>query len=117
LKRARFCASLRHLFLKLCEKFRLIDDVPLVRPVAHGLALDRAGLPAAPICADAFPATAGGLAEVPCAPDYAYLTTPHPVAVLTHEQVAERARQLLPRIVTTVTAAPPAAARQEQQAS
>jgi hypothetical protein len=72
--------------------------------VADGIALERAGVPAAVICSDAFTATAGGMAEVQGAPDYAYLTTAHPVAVLTPEAVAERARQLLPEVVATVTA-------------
>ena len=72
--------------------------------VADGIALERAGVPAAVICSDAFTATASGMAEVQGAPDYAYLTTAHPVAVLTPEQVAERARQLLPQVVATVTA-------------
>jgi hypothetical protein len=39
------------------------------------------------------------------APDYAYLTTPHPVAILDPDAVRERARQLLPQVVATVTAA------------
>jgi hypothetical protein len=73
--------------------------------VADGIALERAGVPAAVICSDAFTATASGMAEVQGAPGYAYLTTSHPVAVLTPEQVAERARQLLPQVLATVTAA------------
>ena len=71
--------------------------------VADGIALERAGVPAAVICSDAFTATASGMAEVQGAPGYAYLTTAHPVAVLTADQVAERARQLLPQVVATVT--------------
>jgi hypothetical protein len=85
--------------------------------VADGIALERAGVPAAVICSDAFTATASGMAEVQGAPGYAYLTTQHPVAVLTPEQVAERARQLLPGIVATVTATATGAPRQEQRAS
>src|SRR3954452_20274069 len=71
--------------------------------VADGIALERAGVPAAVICSDASTATASGMAEVQGDPDYAYLTTAHPVAVLTPDQVAERARQLLPQVVATVT--------------
>ena len=81
--------------------------------VADGIALERAGVPAAVICSDAFTATASGMAEVQGAPDYAYLTTPHPVAVLAPDQVAERARQLLPQVVAAVTAA----SAQERRAS
>jgi hypothetical protein len=73
--------------------------------VADGIALERAGVPAAVICSDAFTATASGMAEVQGAPDYAYLTTPHPVAILDPDAVRERARQLLPQVVATVTAA------------
>ena len=43
------------------------------------------------ICSDAFRATGDAMAEVQGAPGYRYLTTPHPVAGLTPEQVRERA--------------------------
>ena len=43
------------------------------------------------ICSDAFVATADAMAGVQGAPGYRYLTTPHPVAGLTPEQVRERA--------------------------
>ena len=43
------------------------------------------------ICSDAFNATAQAMADVQGAPGYRYLTTPHPVAGLTPEQVRERA--------------------------
>lgn len=43
------------------------------------------------ICSDAFKATAEAMADVQGAPGYRYLTTPHPVAGLTPEQVRERA--------------------------
>ena len=43
------------------------------------------------ICSDAFIATADAMAGVQGAPGYRYLTTPHPVAGLTPEQVRERA--------------------------
>ncbi len=72
--------------------------------VADGIALERAGVPAAVICSDAFTRTASGMAEVQGAPDYHYLTTAHPVAILDPDAVSERARQLLPEVVATVTA-------------
>jgi hypothetical protein len=74
--------------------------------VADGIALERAGVPAVVICSDAFTATASGMAEVQGAPGYPYLVTPHPVAVLTPEQVADRARSLLPQVVAGVTTGP-----------
>jgi hypothetical protein len=50
------------------------------------------------ICTDAFRATADAMAALQGAPGYHYVTTPHPVAVLTPEQVRERAVALLPEI-------------------
>ena len=43
------------------------------------------------ICSDAFRATGDAMADVQGAPGYRYLTTQHPVAGLTPEQVRERA--------------------------
>ncbi|MBV9942099.1 MAG: hypothetical protein JO262_08240 [Solirubrobacterales bacterium] len=43
------------------------------------------------ICSDAFRATGDAMADVQGAPDYRYLTTPHPVAGLSPDQVRERA--------------------------
>jgi hypothetical protein len=39
------------------------------------------------------------MAELQGAPGYRYVTTPHPVAVLTPAEVAERARSVLPEVV------------------
>jgi hypothetical protein len=47
------------------------------------------------ICSDAFRATGDAMAEVQGAPGYRYLTTPHPVAGLTPEQVRERAEAIV----------------------
>ena len=80
--------------------------------VADGIALERAGVPTAVICSDAFTTTATAMAEVQGDPDYAYLTTPHPVAVLAPEAVAERAVQLAPQVVDAVTAAGPPVLRE-----
>lgn len=71
--------------------------------VADGIALERAGVPTAVICSDAFTVTASSMAAVQGDPDYAYLTTAHPVAVLTPGQVADRAVELLPAVLTTLT--------------
>ena len=46
------------------------------------------------ICSDAFKATADAMADVHGAPGYGYVTTPHPVAGLTPEQVHERAQAI-----------------------
>jgi len=50
------------------------------------------------ICSDAFKATADAMADVQGAPGYAYLTTPHPVAGLTPEQVRERAESVVDQV-------------------
>jgi hypothetical protein len=71
--------------------------------VADGIVFERAGLPAAVICSDAFVVTADAMAELRGATGYRYIRTPHPVAVLTAEQVRQRAKQLLPEVVALLT--------------
>ncbi len=71
--------------------------------VADGVAFESAGVPAAAICSDAFRATADAMAELHGAPGYRYATTPHPVAVLTPDQVRERAVQVLDDVVALLT--------------
>lgn len=72
--------------------------------VADGIAFESAGLPAAAICSDAFGVTADAMAELRGAPGYPYATTPHPVAVLTPDQVRDRAAQILDDVVALLTA-------------
>jgi hypothetical protein len=72
--------------------------------VADGVGFERAGLPAAVICSDAFGATADAMAALRGAPGYRYLTTPHPVAILTPDQVRERAAQLAAGVAALLTA-------------
>lgn len=71
--------------------------------VADGIAFEAAGLPAAVICSDAFKVTADAMAELRGAPGYRYATTPHPVAVLTPDQVRERAAQVLDAVAALLT--------------
>ena len=71
--------------------------------VADGIAFEAAGLPAAAICSDAFRVTADAMAELSGAPGYRYATTPHPVAVLTPEQVKQRAAQVLDDVMNLLT--------------
>lgn len=71
--------------------------------VADGIGFEQAGLPAAVICSDAFVVTADAMADLRGAPGYHYIRTPHPVAVLTTDQVRQRARQLLPEVVAALT--------------
>ena len=72
--------------------------------VADGIVFEAAGLPAAAICSDAFKVTADAMAGLRGAPGYRYVTTPHPVAVLTPDQVKERAAQVLGDVVSLLTA-------------
>jgi hypothetical protein len=71
--------------------------------VADGITFESAGLPAAAICSDAFRVTADAMAELRGAPGYRYATTPHPVAVLTPDQVRERAARVLDDVVALLT--------------
>jgi hypothetical protein len=71
--------------------------------VADGIVFEQAGLPAAVICSDAFVVTADAMAELRGAPGYRYIRTAHPVAVLSTEQVRQRAKQLVPEVVALLT--------------
>jgi hypothetical protein len=71
--------------------------------VADGIVFEAAGLPAAAICSDAFKVTADAMAGLRGAPGYQYATTPHPVAVLTPEQVRQRAAQVLDDVIALLT--------------
>ena len=71
--------------------------------VADGIAFEAAGLPAAAICSDAFRVTADAMAGLRGAPGYRYATTPHPVAVLTPDQVKQRAAEVLGDVLSLLT--------------
>lgn len=73
--------------------------------VADGINFERAGLPAAVVLTDAFDVTGRTMAGVQGAPDYEWIRTEHPMAVLTEDEVRARARRLLPQIVATLTGA------------
>jgi hypothetical protein len=70
---------------------------------ADGVVLEAAGLPTAVIVTDSFRATADAMAELRGAAGYTYATTAHPVAVLTEDQVKERAAQVLDDVVALLT--------------
>jgi len=59
------------------------------------------------ICSDAFRATGDAMAEIQGAPGYRYLTTPHPVAGLTPDQVRERAEAVAAEVMSLLTAGAP----------
>lgn len=58
------------------------------------------------ICTDAFVVTADKMAEMRGEPGYPYVVTEHPVAVLTEEQVRQRAAKVLAEVVSLLTATP-----------
>jgi hypothetical protein len=72
--------------------------------VTDGIMLESRGVPAAVICSDAFGASADAIASLRGVPGYRYLTTRHPVAVLTPDEVRDRARQLLSGVVSLLAA-------------
>ncbi len=72
--------------------------------VTDGVVLEIRGVPTAAICSDAFQTSADAIASLHGAPGYRYVTTRHPVAVLTPGQVRERARQALPQVAALLVA-------------
>jgi hypothetical protein len=72
--------------------------------VTDGVLLEGRGTPAAVICSDAFRSSADAMAGLRGAPGYQYATTPHPVAVLTPEQVRARAATVLPDVLNLLVA-------------
>jgi hypothetical protein len=72
--------------------------------VTDGVTLEIRGIPTAAICSDAFKASADAIASLHGAPGYRYVTTRHPVAVLTPGEVRERAAQALPEVVSLLVA-------------
>jgi hypothetical protein len=70
---------------------------------ADGMVFETAGLPVAVIVTDSFRATANAMAELRGAPGYRYATTAHPVAVLTEDQVKQRAAAVLDDVVALLT--------------
>ena len=71
--------------------------------VADGIALEGRGVPAAVICTEAFVASADAMAGIQGSPGYRYARTAHPVAVLTPDEVAERAEAVLPHVMTLLS--------------
>jgi hypothetical protein len=70
---------------------------------ADGVVFEAAGVPAAVIVTDSFRATADAMAELRGAPGYRYATTAHPVAILTQDQVKQRAAAVLDDVVALLT--------------
>ncbi|WP_258933127.1 UGSC family (seleno)protein [Nesterenkonia pannonica] len=73
--------------------------------VADGIQFEGGGLPAAVVITDAFDTTGRSMAKIQGDAEYQWITTEHPVAPLSEDEVKERARQLTPSIVETLTSA------------
>ena len=71
--------------------------------IADGIAFEAAGLPVAVSVTDSVPATADAMARLRGAPGYEYATTAHPVAVLTADQVKQRAAEVVDDVVGLLT--------------
>jgi hypothetical protein len=70
---------------------------------ADGIAFEREGIPTAVIVTEAFEVTARAMAEVHGDKDFEILLTPHPVAVLNAEQIAQRAADLVAVVASRVS--------------
>jgi hypothetical protein len=70
---------------------------------ADGVVFEAAGLPVAVIVTDSFCATADAMAELRGAPGFRYATTAHPVAVLTEDQVKQRAAGVVDDVIRLLT--------------
>ena len=62
--------------------------------------LEKAGIPAVPIVTDAFESTAKEMAELWGVPDFRFVMMPHPLGSLTPDGIAQRADELLGKVVT-----------------
>jgi hypothetical protein len=72
--------------------------------VMDGVEFETNGTPVAVICSDAFRGSADAIAGLRGLPGYRYVTTPHPVAVLTPAEVRARAERALPEVVSLLVA-------------
>ena len=70
---------------------------------ADGVVCEAAGLPTAVIVTESFRATTEAMAELRGAPGFPYATTAHPVAVLSEDQVKERAAGVMDAVVALLT--------------
>jgi hypothetical protein len=64
-----------------------------------GTVFEKAGIPAAVVCTEPFIPTAKSMARIQGIPDYPFIVVPHPHGSLTPEQVKERAREALPKVI------------------
>jgi hypothetical protein len=76
--------------------------------VLDSVILEKAGIPAVPVVTDAFESTAREMAELWGVPDYRYVMMPHPLASLQAEGIAQRADDLIEKVLTLLQQGQPA---------
>ncbi len=64
-----------------------------------GILLERRGVPVAAICTDLFVPNARAIAEAHGAPEYPFALVPHPLASATPQELASKAKAVLPEVV------------------
>ena len=68
-----------------------------------GVHVEKAGIPTATICTDAFVETSRSMAAMWGAPNYPVIFTEHPIGSLTAAQLRERAKTLVEQVVSVLT--------------
>ena len=64
-----------------------------------GILLERRGIPVAAICTDLFVPNGQAIAEAHGAPGYPFALVPHPLANASHDELARKAKQVLPEVL------------------
>ena len=67
--------------------------------MADGTVFEKRSIPAAAIITHTFTASANAMARRNGYPDYRYAMIPHPLSSLSHEEVKQRAVEVLPQIL------------------
>lgn len=75
-----------------------------VLAIGDGIALEKAGLPAAAVCTEAFKRSSDATASVYGAPGYDYVLIAHPMAGLERDQIRERVDSAAKEIVSVLMA-------------
>jgi hypothetical protein len=76
--------------------------------VLDSVILEKAGIPAVPVVTDAFESTAREMAELWGVPDFRFVMMPHPLASLQAEGIAQRADELVGKVLALLRQGQPA---------
>jgi hypothetical protein len=76
--------------------------------VLDSVILEKAGIPTVPVVTDAFESTAREMAELWGVPDFRFVMMPHPLASLQAEGIAQRADDLIEKVLTLLQQGQPA---------